>query len=112
MNPYHAFDASVFCATCCHIALALSCIVAFTTTLPLSLQFESEDQFNSSVKTLLCRLPKQRYLKSICDEIHNFKITKKYVECLFCSVRSTLLLSEAPRCFEPDFNMVSVPTCS
>ncbi|KAE8289793.1 eIF-2-alpha kinase GCN2 [Larimichthys crocea] len=43
----------------------------------LSLEFESEDQFNSSVKTLLCRLPKQRYLKSICDEIHNFKITKK-----------------------------------
>ncbi|TMS21667.1 eIF-2-alpha kinase GCN2 [Larimichthys crocea] len=58
----------------------------------LSLEFESEDQFNSSVKTLLCRLPKQRYLKSICDEIHNFKITKKYVECLLCSVCSTLLL--------------------
>lgn len=40
-------------------------------------QFESEDQFNSSVKTLLSRLPKQRYLKSICDEIHHFKITKR-----------------------------------
>uniref|UniRef100_A0A3B3VZ75 Eukaryotic translation initiation factor 2 alpha kinase 4 n=1 Tax=Poecilia latipinna TaxID=48699 RepID=A0A3B3VZ75_9TELE len=28
-------------------------------------QFDSEEQFNSSVKTLLSRLPKQRYLKSI-----------------------------------------------
>ncbi|XP_054469210.1 eIF-2-alpha kinase GCN2 [Anoplopoma fimbria] len=43
----------------------------------LSLEFESEEQYNSSVKTLLIRLPKQRYLKSICDEIHHFKITKK-----------------------------------
>ncbi|XP_078134426.1 eIF-2-alpha kinase GCN2 [Sander vitreus] len=43
----------------------------------LSLEFDSEDQFNSSVKTLLSRLPKQRYLKSICDEIHHLKITKK-----------------------------------
>ncbi|KAF3844746.1 hypothetical protein F7725_007909 [Dissostichus mawsoni] len=43
----------------------------------LSLEFDSEEQFNSSVKTLLSRLPKQRYLKSICDEIHHFKITKK-----------------------------------
>uniref|UniRef100_A0A3B4WZ08 eIF-2-alpha kinase GCN2 n=1 Tax=Seriola lalandi dorsalis TaxID=1841481 RepID=A0A3B4WZ08_SERLL len=34
-------------------------------------------QFNSSVKTLLSRLPKQRYLKSICDEIHNYKIAKR-----------------------------------
>uniref|UniRef100_A0A4W6DTV1 non-specific serine/threonine protein kinase n=1 Tax=Lates calcarifer TaxID=8187 RepID=A0A4W6DTV1_LATCA len=39
-------------------------------------QFDSEEQFNSSVKTLLSRLPKQRYLKSICDEIHHYKITK------------------------------------
>ncbi|KAK1894495.1 eIF-2-alpha kinase GCN2 [Dissostichus eleginoides] len=43
----------------------------------LSLEFDSEEQFNSSVKTLLSRLPKHRYLKSICDEIHHFKITKK-----------------------------------
>ncbi|MED6235220.1 Eukaryotic translation initiation factor 2 alpha kinase 4 [Ataeniobius toweri] len=43
----------------------------------LSLEFDSEEQFNSSVKTLLSRLPKQRYLKSICDEIHHFKITKR-----------------------------------
>lgn len=43
----------------------------------LSLEFDSEEQFNSSVKTLLSRLPKQRYLKSICDEIHHLKITKK-----------------------------------
>ncbi|XP_068436468.1 eIF-2-alpha kinase GCN2 isoform X2 [Clinocottus analis] len=43
----------------------------------LTLEFESEEQFNSSVKALLYRLPKQRYLKSICDEIHQFKIMKK-----------------------------------
>lgn len=43
----------------------------------LSLEFDSEEQFNSSVKTLLSRLPKQRYLKSICDEIQHLKITKK-----------------------------------
>lgn len=43
----------------------------------LSLEFDSDEQFNSSVKTLLSRLPKQRYLKSICDEIHHFKITKR-----------------------------------
>ncbi|XP_055013276.1 eIF-2-alpha kinase GCN2 isoform X2 [Boleophthalmus pectinirostris] len=43
----------------------------------LSLEFDSEEQFNSSVKTLLSRLPKQRYLKSICEEIHHLKITKK-----------------------------------
>ncbi|XP_043999706.1 eIF-2-alpha kinase GCN2 [Gambusia affinis] len=43
----------------------------------LSLEFDSEEQFNSSVKTLLSRLPKQRYLKSICDEIQHFKIVKR-----------------------------------
>ncbi|KAM6969279.1 eIF-2-alpha kinase GCN2 [Tautogolabrus adspersus] len=43
----------------------------------LSLEFDSEEQFNSSVKTLLSRLPKQRYLKSICDEIHQYKIAKR-----------------------------------
>ncbi|AWP16645.1 putative eukaryotic translation initiation factor 2-alpha kinase 4 [Scophthalmus maximus] len=43
----------------------------------LSLEFDGEEQFNSSVKTLLSRLPKQRYLKSICDEIHHYKITKR-----------------------------------
>lgn len=43
----------------------------------LSLEFDSEEQFNGSVKTLLSRLPKQRYLKSICEEIHHFKIVKR-----------------------------------
>uniref|UniRef100_A0A7N9B0T2 non-specific serine/threonine protein kinase n=1 Tax=Mastacembelus armatus TaxID=205130 RepID=A0A7N9B0T2_9TELE len=51
--------------------------LVLTPALPLSFQFESEEQFNSSVKTLLSRLPKQRYLKSICEEIHHFKITKR-----------------------------------
>lgn len=44
---------------------------------PPPLQFDNEHQFNSSVKTLLSRLPRQRYLKSICDELHQFKIVKK-----------------------------------
>lgn len=43
----------------------------------LTLEFDSEEQFNCSVKTLLSRLPKQRYLKCICEEIHSLKITKK-----------------------------------
>uniref|UniRef100_A0A8B9LSI3 non-specific serine/threonine protein kinase n=1 Tax=Astyanax mexicanus TaxID=7994 RepID=A0A8B9LSI3_ASTMX len=37
------------------------------------------EQFNISVKHLLSRLPKQRYLKSICEEIHRFKMIKRYV---------------------------------
>ncbi|KAF1374984.1 hypothetical protein PFLUV_G00234700 [Perca fluviatilis] len=53
----------------------------------LSLEFDSEEQFNSSVKTLLSRLPKQRYLKSICDEIHHFKITKKVAVVLLYSYK-------------------------
>uniref|UniRef100_A0A665VKM8 non-specific serine/threonine protein kinase n=2 Tax=Echeneis naucrates TaxID=173247 RepID=A0A665VKM8_ECHNA len=53
---------------------------AIQTTLEfVSEYFDSEEQFNSSVKTLLSRLPKQRYLKSICDEIHHYKITKRCV---------------------------------
>ncbi|CAL8291185.1 unnamed protein product [Gadus morhua 'NCC'] len=43
----------------------------------LALEFESEEQFNISVSHLLSRLPKQRYLKSICDEIHRLKMVKK-----------------------------------
>ncbi|XP_064182546.1 eIF-2-alpha kinase GCN2 [Anguilla rostrata] len=43
----------------------------------LSLEFDGEEQFNISVKHLLSRLPKQRYLKSICDEVHRFKIVKR-----------------------------------
>uniref|UniRef100_A0AAV2JI99 non-specific serine/threonine protein kinase n=1 Tax=Knipowitschia caucasica TaxID=637954 RepID=A0AAV2JI99_KNICA len=43
----------------------------------LSLEFDNEEQFNGSVKTLLSRLPKQRYLKSICEELHHLKIIKK-----------------------------------
>uniref|UniRef100_A0AAY5EBD4 eIF-2-alpha kinase GCN2 n=1 Tax=Electrophorus electricus TaxID=8005 RepID=A0AAY5EBD4_ELEEL len=40
------------------------------------------------VKHLLSRLPKQRYLKSICEEIHRFKIIKGYAHvcCLFWCV--------------------------
>lgn len=73
-------------ATFHRLALILSHFVALTPVLSLSFQFDSEDQFHSSVKTLLSRLPKQRYLKSICEEIHQFKIRKKYVVCLCTGV--------------------------
>lgn len=53
-------------------------------------QFDNEYQFNDSVKTLLSRLPKQRYLKSICEELHHFKIMKKYVGCM-CTRRVFLI---------------------
>ncbi|CAI5696843.1 unnamed protein product [Oreochromis niloticus] len=53
----------------------------------LSLEFDSEDQFNNSVKTLLSRLPKQRYLKAICDEIHHFKITKRVAMVILYSYK-------------------------
>nr|XP_057946262.1 eIF-2-alpha kinase GCN2 [Doryrhamphus excisus] len=53
----------------------------------LSLEFESEEQYNSSVKTLLSRLPKQRYLKSICDEIHHFKMTKRVAVVVLYSLK-------------------------
>ncbi|KAM3870802.1 eIF-2-alpha kinase GCN2 [Diretmus argenteus] len=43
----------------------------------LSLEYDGEEQFNISVKHLLSRLPKQRYLKSICEEIHRFKFVKR-----------------------------------
>lgn len=41
------------------------------------MQFDGEEQFNASVKHLLAHLPKQRYLKSICEEIHRFKMIKR-----------------------------------
>uniref|UniRef100_A0AAY4CI97 eIF-2-alpha kinase GCN2 n=1 Tax=Denticeps clupeoides TaxID=299321 RepID=A0AAY4CI97_9TELE len=61
-------------------------------TLIFVLQFDGEDQFNDSVKRLLSRLPKQRYLKAICDEIHRVfadyplqlvPISSVYYMCLF-----------------------------
>ncbi|XP_028293458.1 eIF-2-alpha kinase GCN2 [Gouania willdenowi] len=53
----------------------------------LALEFDTEEVFNSSVKTLLSRLPKQRYLKSICDEIHHFKIVKRMAVVVLYSYR-------------------------
>ncbi len=46
-------------------------------------QFDGEEQFNISVKTLLSRLPKQRYLKSICEEIYHLKISKRCFSSVF-----------------------------
>ncbi|XP_052009423.1 LOW QUALITY PROTEIN: eIF-2-alpha kinase GCN2 [Xyrauchen texanus] len=53
----------------------------------LSLEFESEEMFNISVKTLLSRLPKQRYLKSICEQIHHLKIYKRVAVVVLYSYR-------------------------
>lgn len=53
----------------------------------LSLEFDSEEQFNMSVKTMLSRLPKQRYLKSICEQIHHFKISKRVSVVVLYSYR-------------------------
>ncbi|XP_064415795.1 eIF-2-alpha kinase GCN2 [Latimeria chalumnae] len=44
----------------------------------LSLECYADEQtFYASVKQLMSRLPKQRYLKSVCDEIYHFKIEKR-----------------------------------
>ncbi|XP_031807936.1 eIF-2-alpha kinase GCN2 isoform X2 [Sarcophilus harrisii] len=49
----------------------------------LALEWDGDEQaFNTTVKQLLSRLPKQRYLKLVCDEIYNIKIEKK-VSMLF-----------------------------
>ncbi|XP_020953537.1 eIF-2-alpha kinase GCN2 isoform X2 [Sus scrofa] len=49
----------------------------------LSLEWDADEQaFNTTVKQLLSRLPKQRYLKLVCDEIYNIKVEKK-VSVLF-----------------------------
>ncbi|XP_056151582.1 eIF-2-alpha kinase GCN2 [Lampris incognitus] len=53
----------------------------------LSLEFDSEDQFNVSVKHLLSHLPKQRYLKSICEQIHHFKLVKRVAVVVLYSYR-------------------------
>ncbi|KAM9644973.1 eIF-2-alpha kinase GCN2 isoform 3-T3 [Trichechus inunguis] len=49
----------------------------------LSLEWDADEQaFNTTVKQLLSHLPKQRYLKLVCDEIYNIKVEKK-VSVLF-----------------------------
>lgn len=53
----------------------------------LSLEFDGEEQFNISVKNLLSNLHRQRYLKSICDEIHHFKILKRVAVVVLYSYR-------------------------
>ncbi|XP_028933853.1 eIF-2-alpha kinase GCN2 isoform X1 [Ornithorhynchus anatinus] len=49
----------------------------------LTLEWDADEQaFNTTVKQLLSRLPKQRYLKLVCDEIYSIKMEKK-VSVLF-----------------------------
>ncbi|KAG8126200.1 hypothetical protein E2320_021426, partial [Naja naja] len=42
----------------------------------LSLEFDDQS-FYTTVKQLMSRLPKQRYIKQVCDEIYTIKIEKK-----------------------------------
>uniref|UniRef100_A0A3B4CSF3 non-specific serine/threonine protein kinase n=1 Tax=Pygocentrus nattereri TaxID=42514 RepID=A0A3B4CSF3_PYGNA len=55
-------------------------------------QFDGEEQFNMSVKNLLSRLPKQRYLKSICEEINRFKFIKRYFIYMYFYIFVSLYL--------------------
>ncbi|XP_077179044.1 eIF-2-alpha kinase GCN2 isoform X2 [Paroedura picta] len=44
----------------------------------LSLECDADEQtFYMTVKELMSRLPKQKYLESVCDEIYNIKIRKR-----------------------------------
>ncbi|ETE69773.1 Eukaryotic translation initiation factor 2-alpha kinase 4, partial [Ophiophagus hannah] len=43
----------------------------------LSLEFDDQS-FYTTVKQLMSRLPKQRYIKQVCDEIYTIKIEKNY----------------------------------
>uniref|UniRef100_A0AAR2JGZ3 eIF-2-alpha kinase GCN2 n=1 Tax=Pygocentrus nattereri TaxID=42514 RepID=A0AAR2JGZ3_PYGNA len=51
-----------------------------------------KEQFNMSVKNLLSRLPKQRYLKSICEEINRFKFIKRYFIYMYFYIFVSLYL--------------------
>ncbi|XP_069805536.1 eIF-2-alpha kinase GCN2 isoform X1 [Dendropsophus ebraccatus] len=53
----------------------------------LSLEFSDEAAFNASVKQLMCKLPKQRYLKQIFDEIYTIKIEKRVPILMLYSYR-------------------------
>ncbi|KAM4664527.1 eIF-2-alpha kinase GCN2 [Discoglossus pictus] len=53
----------------------------------LSLEYGDEQVFHSSVKTLMSRLPKQRYLKSVFEEIYTIKIEKRVPVLVLYSYR-------------------------
>uniref|UniRef100_A0A6J0TZA8 non-specific serine/threonine protein kinase n=1 Tax=Pogona vitticeps TaxID=103695 RepID=A0A6J0TZA8_9SAUR len=54
----------------------------------LSLECDADEQtFYTTVKQLLSRLPKQRYLKLVCDEIYNIKIEKRVPVLVLYSYR-------------------------
>ncbi|XP_053331392.1 eIF-2-alpha kinase GCN2 [Spea bombifrons] len=53
----------------------------------LALEFGDEQTFNASVKQLMSRLPKQRYLKLVFDEIYTIKIEKRVPVLVLYSYR-------------------------
>ncbi|XP_044127594.1 LOW QUALITY PROTEIN: eIF-2-alpha kinase GCN2 [Bufo gargarizans] len=53
----------------------------------LSLEFVDEQTFNASVKQVMCKLPKQRYLKQIFDEICSIKIERRVPVLMLYSYR-------------------------
>ncbi|XP_071971670.1 eIF-2-alpha kinase GCN2 [Engystomops pustulosus] len=53
----------------------------------LSLEFGDDQTFNASVKQLMSKLPKQRYLKQIFDEIYTIKMEKRVPVLVLYSYR-------------------------
>ncbi|XP_075783194.1 eIF-2-alpha kinase GCN2 isoform X2 [Pelodiscus sinensis] len=53
----------------------------------LSLEYDDEQAFYATERQLMSRLPKQRYLKTICDEIYNIKIEKRIPLLILYSYR-------------------------
>ncbi|KAM3917996.1 eIF-2-alpha kinase GCN2 [Leptodactylus fuscus] len=53
----------------------------------LSLEFGDDHTFNASVKQLMSKLPKQRYLKQIFDEIYTIKMEKRVPVLMLYSYR-------------------------
>ncbi|KAM9294477.1 eIF-2-alpha kinase GCN2 [Gastrophryne carolinensis] len=53
----------------------------------LSLEYGDEQMFNASAKQVMSRLPKQRYLKQILDEIYTIKVEKRVPVLMLYSYR-------------------------
>ncbi|XP_073204913.1 eIF-2-alpha kinase GCN2 isoform X2 [Lepidochelys kempii] len=54
----------------------------------LSLEYDGDEQaFYTTVKQLMSRLPKQRYLQAVCDEIYSIKIEKRIPVLILYSYR-------------------------
>ncbi|XP_006275944.1 eIF-2-alpha kinase GCN2 [Alligator mississippiensis] len=53
-----------------------------------SLEYDGDEQsFYATVKQLMSRLPKQKYLQAVCDEIYNIKVEKRVPVLILYSYR-------------------------